>query len=190
MFAFYRTSVTRLIAITAIVLVVWLPRPSWPDEWVTESFELLGYVLLCLAACGRIWCLVFIAGRKKDLLMTEGPYSVVRNPLYVFSFLGAVGFGFAARNMLFALVIALLFAVYYPLTVRSEERELLELFGADFREYEARTPRWIPNFRLYHEPAVLAVHPAKIRKGILDAMWFLWSFLFWELLEVVRDRHV
>jgi len=143
----------------------------------------MGLVLLTAAAFGRIWCLVFIAGKKNDILVTDGPYSITRNPLYVFSFLGAIGFGLAVENPLLAGLLAVLFGIYYPYVVRKEEGLLASVFGATFQEYAARTPRWFPNLSLYKEPTTITVSPVKIREGILDAMWFIWASFFWEILE-------
>ena len=121
-------------------------------------------ILLATAAFGRLWCLLFVAGRKNEQVVREGPYSVVRNPLYVFSLLGAVGFGLAVENPLLAAVLGLGFIGYYHFVILSEERFLLSAFG--------------DNYSAYLNQVLL---------GIGDAMWFVWAFVLWELVEVVRS---
>lgn len=177
---------TRVFMVLVLAYVLLAYPPAILPEWALEVGEAAGLVLLAIAAFGRLWCLVFVAGRKNDVLVTEGPYSIVRNPLYVFSFLGAVGFGLAVENPLLALVLAVVFGLYYALVVRREERFLATRFGDAFHAYASRTPRWLPRFRAYREPAELSVNTRKIREGILDAMWFIWAFLLWELLEIFR----
>ncbi len=190
MFTTYRTQTGRVLGLLVLVYILLAQPPKLFSPGVNEVLELVGFALLVVAAFGRIWCLLFAAGHKNDVLLTEGPYSIVRNPLYVFSFLGALGFGLVIHNPLLALVIVVFFAVSYPLAVASEETHLSSIFGAAYADYRARTPRWIPNWKLYHEPALVTVSPAKIRIGIFDAMWFLWAFLLWEALEELRETGV
>lgn len=178
---------TRIFVVAVGVYVVLGASPKWLADWAAELAELAGFVLLSVAAFGRLWCLLFIAGVKNEVLVTDGPFSVVRNPLYVFNFIGAVGLGLAVENPPLALLIGLVFAVFYPAVVRQEERHLAELHGQDFAAYLGRTPRWIPNLRLYREPAFILVSASKFRKGILDSAWFLWAFFFWEATEEFRQ---
>jgi protein-S-isoprenylcysteine O-methyltransferase Ste14 len=156
---------------------------SGVPDWLNELSELLGYVLLVFATLWRIWCALFIAGTKNRELSAEGPYSVVRNPLYIGVFLGAVGFGFAVQQPLLGLALGAIFALGYPAVVAQEEANLTLLFGERFREYCARVPRWIPDWSLYREPDLVTVSPMRVRKAILDAMWFLWAFGLWEFVE-------
>ena len=60
----------------------------------------IGIILVGIASLGRLWCSLYIAGYKTDNLVTEGPYSMCGNPLYFFSFIGALGIGFASETLL------------------------------------------------------------------------------------------
>ncbi len=181
---------SRVAAVALLAYVVMAAPPKIFPRAVLEFGELLGLILLATAAFGRIWCLVFVAGRKNNVVVAEGPYSIVRNPLYVFSFLGAMGFGLAVENPLLAVVLGVAFGLYYTFVVKGEEQFLSSQFGPAFQEYCARTPRWLPNFRLYQEPATLTVSPRKIAEGILDAQWFIWAFVFSEVLDALRATGV
>jgi protein-S-isoprenylcysteine O-methyltransferase Ste14 len=44
--------------------------------------------LAAMIASHRLWCSLYISGYKNSQLITSGPYSLCRNPLYFFSFVG------------------------------------------------------------------------------------------------------
>lgn len=177
---------TRIVAVAALTYILLFRPPAIFPQWLLQGLELAGLILLVTAAGGRVWCSMFAAGNKNHILLSEGPYSITRNPLYVFSFLGTVGFGLAVENPLLALTLGVLFAAYYPSVVRKEERFLQSKFGTQFSDYCDRTPRWIPSFRLYREPESLAVSPRRLRRCFLEASWFVWPVVFWEMLELLR----
>lgn len=51
-----------------------------------ESVEAIGLAAIVLSIVGRAWCTLYIGGRKKAEIVDRGPYSISRNPLYVFTF--------------------------------------------------------------------------------------------------------
>jgi len=186
-FADHRIGWSRAGLVALLLFILAGTPPKLFTALVSELIELLGYALLVAAALWRIWCLVFIGGTKNGELAASGPYSVVRNPLYVGSFLGAVGFGLAVEQPLLAILLALLFCALYPVVVAREEARLEREFGEHYRAYCAAVPRWIPDWALYREPANVTASPQHIRRGILDAMWFLWAYAIWEFIEQLHE---
>ncbi len=182
----HRIAWSRVAVVLVFVYAVLVPSPAFFSQAALEFLELLGFVLLSAAALGRLWCLSYISGFKNEVLLTEGPYSVVRNPLYLFNFVGAVGFGLAIENPFLAALLALGFLAFYPSVVRREEARLTEQFGEAFTRYCAVTPRWIPRWSNFHEPETWTVVPRRFRAGLLSNMWFLWAFLVWEVFEEFR----
>ena len=179
----HRIAWSRVAVILAFGYAMMVPAPSAIPPTVLDVLELLGFGMLIVAALGRIWCLSYIAGIKNDFLVAEGPYSIVRNPLYVFNFIGAVGFGCAVENPLLAALLGAGFALSYPGVVRHEENALAQAFGESFARYCEKTPRWLPRWSNYHEPESWNINPRRFRAGLLDAMWFLWAFMLWEVFE-------
>lgn len=161
-----------------------LPRP------LNQFLSVVGFVMLGMAALWRIWAELFIAGTKNGELAMGGPYSVVRNPLYVGTFVGVVGLGLAVHQPLLGIALGAVFALSYPAVIAEEEANLARIFGDAFREYCARVPRWIPNWSLYSEPGKVTVEPRHMRRAILDAMWFLWAFALWELIELLHELNL
>ena len=189
-FATHRIAWSRAFVILLIVFVLFASPPSLSPAWLVELSEMLGFALLAFACLWRIWCALFIAGSKNGELSTAGPYSVVRNPLYLGNFLGVLGFGFAVEQPLLAIGLGLVFALFYPSVVLQEEKKLGILFGERYRAYCTQVPRWIPDWSLYREPAHVSVSPRRMRGAILDAMWFLWAFALWEFIEELHQLHL
>ena len=108
---------------------------------------LIGLVLVALATVGRLWCSLYLSGYKNSELITAGPYSICRNPLYFFSFLGFSGIGFATETVTFGVLLVLAFALFYPIVIEREEQFLRARFGQAFEDYCARTPRFFPRLQ-------------------------------------------
>lgn len=111
---------------------------------------LTGVVLAVAGFCGRLWCLSYIAGRKKRVLVTAGPYSLCRHPLYFFSLVGGIGLGLCTRTLSVAVLFALGFAAYYPQAIRGEEAFLSDNFP-DYNEYKKRVPLFMPRWSNFAE---------------------------------------
>lgn len=147
----------------------------------------LGIVLVGLASMGRMWCSLFIAGHKDGRLVTEGPYSMCRNPLYFFSLLGVLGIGCCTEMLTFPLLFVGAFAVFYPAIIRREEKRLEELFGAAFQAYKQGVPAFFPKFSAFREPETYRVRPAAYRRAMFDALWFVWMAGLLEVIEGLKE---
>lgn len=187
-FAHHRILWSRVLLAVTLFVSIFSAPPTYVSTWGLKAFELTGYAMLSTATLWRVWCLVFIGGSKDGVLSTIGPFSVVRNPLYLGNFCGAVGYGLAVGRPMLALSLAFAFAVLYPAVIKEEEIRLRGIFGDSFERYCATVPRWLPKWSQYEEPATLVVTPVRIRQGMLDAMWYLWAFAFIEILEVMHER--
>lgn len=189
-FAGHRIQWSRAILAAALVYVLFGTPPDILQGWPGDALRLCGYALMVAGSLWRVWCLTFIGGTKDGALTTTGPYSIVRNPLYVGSFLGVIGFGLAVRLPVLPLVLLAMFAALYPAVVANEEKRLEELFGDAYLRYRDATPRWFPRWSLYAEPDSIAVSPRKVRQGILDAMWYLWAYAFVQLLDLLHAHGI
>ena len=183
-----RTGLSKLVAVVAFILLA-LTQSHWElqDENVATFLFSTGLGLAAIGATGRIWCSFFISGRKDGELVTEGPYSISRNPLYVFSCMGLVGVGLSTETLAYTLLFLVIFGLYYPGIMAREERRLEELFGESFRQYRQRVPRFWPNRGLYSEPASWSSNPRLFRRHILSDIWFVWIAAIIELVEGMRN---
>ena len=177
---------SRILGVPLVFIMIF-SAPSWDrNSYLSLIVESTGYFFLIIATLGRLWCSTYVGGYKSDVLVKEGPYSVVRNPLFGFSFLGGIGFGLAAENLLATFLILLAFISYYPAVVKREETKLETRFREEFRAYKKKTPRWLPRFSVYHEPQEYIVKPKYVRKTLFDAMWFMWALILWQIVEKLQ----
>jgi protein-S-isoprenylcysteine O-methyltransferase Ste14 len=113
---------------------VWIARPTWTSIAIGTLIAIPGILLRALAS-GHV--------KKNEELTTSGPYAYTRNPLYLGSFIMAVGFAVAARSGWVLLMMVLMFLVIYVPVIRSEEAFLRQKFSS-FEEYARRVPRLLP----------------------------------------------
>lgn len=179
----YRILLTRVL-LGLIALVIVLSAPLWePGPVVSLAIDFLAFILVLTAAFGRLWALSYISGHKTKDLITEGPYSAMRNPLYFFSFIGSLGIGLLTKTALVSGAIVLAFAIYYPLVIRSEEKHLEQVHGESFRQYKTRVPAFIPRFSAYSEPLEYPVSARYLRRAFFSVMWFPLIYIILLFLE-------
>jgi protein-S-isoprenylcysteine O-methyltransferase Ste14 len=149
--------------------------------------ETTGYVAIVLAIGMRLWCTLYIGSRKNRRLVTTGPYSMVRNPLYVASILGAVGVGLQTGMVTFALLGGAIAALVFGWVVPREEAHLGDLFGEEYARYCARTPRFLPRPSLYRDDGpTQEFEIAALGRTLRDATPFLAAILLTEGIEALH----
>ena len=75
-------------------------------------------------------------------LVTEGPFGLSRNPIYLGNLLLVAGIGLALGRLWLVLLAPLLAVALQELAIKREERHLEARFGAAWRDYAARVRRW------------------------------------------------
>lgn len=175
------------LGILAVVVLPWVGS-AWPDSsWVNQGLEWLGLALIFVALLGRCACMLYLGGRKGADLVAEGPYSVSRNPLYVFSILAVLGIGLQTASLVVGLVLAFATFAVFRWIVSEEEYLLRVAFGSRYEAYCARVPRFWPRWTLWRSPQQVTVDVEGVWKTLRDALpWFLAIPVF-EVMEVVQD---
>ena len=182
-----RKPISRIVSGLFLISIVFTV-PAGFEDGVHEAMEMFGYVLLIVAALGRVWCSVYIAGRKDKELCVLGPYSLCRNPLYLLSFVGVIGFFLAVQSLSMCILGSLAFLLYYRGVIQSEERRLEQLFGDAFRQYRRDTPRFIPSFRAFESRDTLIASPRIIERSLSEVVWFLASIVLIECLATAHSK--
>lgn len=120
--------------------------PPWPVLLIGMSIYAAGVAL-------RYWAFAHLRHQwsvqiDKDMgdrrLITDGPYSLVRHPLYLGALMESVGFPLIAGSAA-GLVVALV--CFFPFEIYRgyfEEQFLNEIFGNEYTRYKSRTRGFLP----------------------------------------------
>jgi protein-S-isoprenylcysteine O-methyltransferase Ste14 len=157
-----------------------------PDTPVHEAIEQVGVLLIFLGIVGRLWSTLYIGGRKSAEVVTGGPYSMTRNPLYVFSTMAAAGVGAQMGSILAVFGFALICAGAFHIVILREEKYLKETLGAPYAAYMARVPRFVPNLALYQEGETGSFRPKLLLNTLLDGLVFLAAMPFFEAIDAMQ----
>lgn len=173
--------------IVSLSFIVYICIPHARNGYESEFIEIFGYVLIIIGTLGRIWCSVYIGGNKNIKLITDGPFSICRNPLYVFSFFGAIGILVGSTHLNIVMVFVPVYWLYYLIVVKAEEKLLRRDFGTEFEQYCRQVSRFLPAVRRYHTREKIEVYPQKIFNTIISSMWFLWMIIILEVIKLYNE---
>jgi isoprenylcysteine carboxyl methyltransferase (ICMT) family protein YpbQ len=101
-----------------------------------------GAALALIGTLVRVFASGYIVKNKQ--LATDGPYSLVRHPLYTGNLLLLIGFTLANGCWWAALVALWFWWFYYPPAVEYEDRKLRRIFGEPCASWQKSVPAVLP----------------------------------------------
>jgi protein-S-isoprenylcysteine O-methyltransferase Ste14 len=122
-----------------------LPLPFWL-RWAGFAFGLasLGFWTWTHVVLGTLWS-AQLQLRTNHRLITSGPYSRIRHPMYTAILVWVTSLGFVIANWV-PIIFAVLVAVILVARVPREEQMIVERFGDEYREYMKRAGRFLPKW--------------------------------------------
>ncbi len=131
--------------IGAILLVIFA-RPQMPGI-------VIGLILILIGEAVRIWAAGHL--QKNEVLTVSGPYSYVKNPLYIGSILITAGFCILADNIYLLAAATFMFCFHYiPYKKRVEGDRLKRIFGRQYEDYDEQVPEYLPRWTPYSREKV------------------------------------
>jgi protein-S-isoprenylcysteine O-methyltransferase Ste14 len=182
-----RKAALALLAVPVLALVAVTQSLGEPDGTAHHLIEAVGWFDIAACIVGRSWCTLYIGGRKKAELVRRGPYSIVRNPLYLFTLLGVAGVGLSTGSVVMGVGLALAVFLVFDRVIRREEGWLEENLGPAYRAYRVEVPRWWPRPALWRDEGSLTVAPALVATTFKDAALFALAIPALEILELLQD---
>lgn len=153
------------------------------NSTISLLLELFGIILLIIGAFGRAWTSAYISGFKNKKLITTGPYSISRNPLYFFSFLSFLGAGLVFRSILLTFFFTLLFFLMHWSTILKEERRLKRIFGRPFESYMESVSRFFPKSLEVDHQKTIRFSSKHFTKAVMDCSLILIVIIFANIIE-------
>jgi protein-S-isoprenylcysteine O-methyltransferase Ste14 len=133
-----------LLQIGSVLVITWRlsDKPLAPTR-----LELIGVLALApLGAALFVWAL--LSGRGKAGLVTWGPYSWMRHPIYLAFFAMLLATGLLASAGLRLAVAVVIYLAGTEMRIASEEAELAAAFPTEYGQYRVRTRwRYLPGLR-------------------------------------------
>jgi protein-S-isoprenylcysteine O-methyltransferase Ste14 len=140
-----------LVALAAAAAILWLMDPRWLAA---------GFAVSMTGEFIQLWC--FASLNKDTDLACNGPYTVVRNPMYLGRFFILLGMVMLLGNVWIILVYAIVYYFYMVNRVKREEERLRSALGAPYVDYCEKVNRFLPTRRypgstlVYWNPKLLS----------------------------------
>ena len=174
--------------IPILLMMLYFARPNSP-------YFFLGIVLIAIGEIIRLRSVSFAGGETRTMnvgassICKSGPYSIVRNPLYIGNMMIYVGFAFVAGSVYVVTISSITFVYFfiqYSLIISLEEEALEEKFGDEYITYKKLVPSVLPKinntFRNYD------TIPSSLAKTIKTEKRTLQNILLVSLLLLLRIK--
>jgi protein-S-isoprenylcysteine O-methyltransferase Ste14 len=186
-----------LALLALVMVVVWTGGDAHDRAWNAAWLAFC----LAVAAAGQIIRALTVAyvpagtsGRQTDgqvaeHLNTGGMYSLVRHPLYVGNFLMWLGPALYPANVWLAVVVVLVFWLYYERIMFAEEEYLRRSYGDAYEEWARRTPAFVPRLRGWKRPTLPFSLRTVLRRELSSFFGMVAVFTALELVNnIAHDR--
>jgi len=146
-----------MIGLIVMGILLWRPIPIKVSVRILFGFTILGAIFYFSGVGLYLWGLMTMRSQfavssmfgaelyREHKLVTNGPFAIIRHPLYMGVLLSAIGalFVFKTWSMV----------VFTPLSLvvigraEREEKLLEQEFGEEWKAYIAKVPKWFPKIR-------------------------------------------
>ncbi len=143
----YLSRAGSISGVATVVNAIVSSREILPVHALIVTLLALGSVLFFFASIrahsGRVPA-VALGGGNPEVLTTNGPYAIVRHPVYFAYMLNWFASALLCANLV-AVVVLLVMCLLYWYVATDEERQILKTgLAADYEVYQRRVPMLIP----------------------------------------------
>lgn len=128
-----RLRVTLGFLIVPLLLIA--AQPTWVSLASCFMVSIIGLGI-------RAWASGYL--KKNQELTITGPYAFTRNPLYLGTFIMALGVALSTRSLWFIAVFLGMYLLIYIPVMLAEAETLSKLFPGEYASYRSRVPMFLP----------------------------------------------
>lgn len=168
-----RLPVTGICLLSGLLLALLSPPRILIGSTLNQGLIATGYILLALGVAIRIWSITYIHSRKSVSIVTTGPYSLCRNPLYVGTLLIVIAYLLMVQSATLAVCFIPVMLLYVWGVIPVEETVLRSRHPAAYDAYCAEVPRWLPRLRMSAFARARLVWSRAVRREVECALWWV-----------------
>ncbi len=144
-------SVSLALALSSVWPALLLPSLRFSSNEIL-LITLAGTLIICLGFGLRHWA-ISLLGRyfrttveieEGQKVVQKGPYRFIRHPSYSGIILFCIGYGLVSQNWLSLALCAVLPAAALVYRISVEEEEMVNVIGAEYKDYQSKTKKLIP----------------------------------------------
>ncbi|HEX8278432.1 MAG TPA: isoprenylcysteine carboxylmethyltransferase family protein [Segetibacter sp.] len=151
-----RYSVVLIIVMSMLSTIV--PIVDWAylsgPEASNTTVTIIGFIVLWSGVMLRNYSIKILGKhftatiqlQNNHMLITKGPYSVIRHPSYLGAMIALAGSAIFLNSLTGTLTAITAMMVAYLVRINAEEKMMSGLFGNEYRRYQKKTSRLIPFF--------------------------------------------
>jgi len=149
--------------------------PKWKRKILDEFLDAIGIVIVLSGFLLRISARGYKSEKSCEgkNLITDGPYGLMRHPMYFGTFLIGLGIIALLFNWWLLPLFLLIFLLIYVPQVHREEEKLSRQFGSSYKVYSQKTPKYFPK--------IISLFKLDFR----DYLPFRWQYLKKEIISLI-----
>jgi protein-S-isoprenylcysteine O-methyltransferase Ste14 len=162
-----RLKINGIIIFLAFFLIVLFPKLFFRPKISIQSntvLEVFGFAFILLGQLFRVSGRGFKVENSGQghFLIKRGPYSLVRNPMYLGILLIGLGIVLTLFKWWAVLIFLVIFALRYILLIFQEEKKLKDTFPIEYENYQRQTPRLMPSVKAVYKRFIFDYLPLKL----------------------------
>ncbi len=192
-----RLKINGIIVAIAVLMAVAFPtvflRRNLYGDIFDEIIEIFGVVLILLGQIFRASGRGYKSEHSQEgnILIQDGPYSLVRNPMYLGILLIALGIVLMLFKWWVTAIVLALFIIRYMLLINKEDKKLSQVFGEEYASYKRKVPCLLPSVKTLLKKDISEYLPLKLawlKKEIGTILAVLLLTLFVESWEDILNE--